>query len=230
MRAVLIPVKGLSNAKQRLAPHFSIEERIALADALWQDFLEVIAGVRGVDRVFVVSSEARVLERAKQIGWEAIPESEQVSESDSVDFASHWCAERGVVALLRLPVDLPLVEPRDIEEIFEQMPPAPGTLLVSSRDGDGTNALLRTPPTLFPSHFGPGSFRRHLAEASRCGAQVRIVRNPRLELDVDELDDLSVLSEYQLRSTAIRAWLRAHGFDGAARKAAGVGVLSRNPS
>jgi 2-phospho-L-lactate guanylyltransferase len=230
MRAVLIPVKELSNAKQRLAPHFSIEERIALADALWQDFLEVMAGVRGVDRVFVVSSEARVLERAKQIGWEAIPESEQVSESDSVDFASRCCAERGVDALLRLPVDLPLVEPRDIEDIFEQMPPAPGALLVSSRDGDGTNALLRTPPTLFPSHFGPGSFRRHLAEASRCGAQVRIVRNPRLELDVDELDDLSVLSECQLRSTATRAWLRARGFDGAARKAAGVGVLSRNPS
>ncbi|MFY9531660.1 MAG: 2-phospho-L-lactate guanylyltransferase [Candidatus Acidiferrales bacterium] len=230
MRAVLIPVKELSNAKQRLAPHFSIEERIALADALWQDFLEVMAGVRGIDRVFVVSSEARVLERAKQIGWEAIPECRQISESDSVDFASLWCAERGVDALLRLPVDLPLVEPRDIEDIFEQMPPAPGALLVPSQDGDGTNALLRTPPALFPSHFGRGSFQRHLAEASRCGAQVRIVRNPRLELDVDELDDLSVLSARRLRPTRTRVWLLAHGYDGVAQKAAGVGVLSRNPS
>jgi 2-phospho-L-lactate/phosphoenolpyruvate guanylyltransferase len=229
VRAVLIPVKELSNAKQRLAVHFSREERIALADALWQDFFDVIVSTPSIERVFVISMEARVLERTRRLGWEAIPESEQLSESDSVDFASRWCGERGVDALLRLPVDMPLVEPRDIEEIFEQMPSASGTLLVPSRDGDGTNALLRTPPTLFRSHFGPGSFKRHLAEASRCGAEVRVLRNSRLELDVDELDDLRALSAWELRPTATRSWLHAHGF-GAAQKVAGVSAASGNPS
>ena len=118
MNAILIPVKELAQAKQRLAAHFSPERRIALADALWQDFFDVVAAVRGVDRVFVISIEPRVRQRAGQFGWEVIPESRQTSETDSVDFASRVCAHFGVRALLRLPVDLPLAGPTDIEGIW----------------------------------------------------------------------------------------------------------------
>ncbi|MGH9683028.1 MAG: 2-phospho-L-lactate guanylyltransferase [Candidatus Acidiferrales bacterium] len=211
-KALLIPVKTLANAKQRLAARFSSEERIALADALWQDFFEVVRATRGIGRIVVVSAESRVLDRATQFGWETLPESRQKSESDSVDFASRWCAERGVAALLRVPVDLPLVEPADIESLFDRLPDAPATVLVPSRDGDGTNALLRTPPAHFPSRFGPGSFALHLAEAARCGSAVRIVRNQRLEFDLDELDDLQSVSAGALRPGATRDWIFRHGF------------------
>lgn len=176
MKAILIPVKELSKAKQRLAAHFFPEQRIELADALWQDFFDVVAAVRGVDRIFVISAEPRVLQRARQFSWEVIPETRQTSETDSVDFASRVCAHFGVKALLRLPVDLPLVGPTDIEAIWRGLPVGPSTVIVPSRDGDGTNALLRTPPSLFPSHFGPGASpsiwvkRSSAAHASRfCG-------------------------------------------------------------
>ena len=211
-KALLIPVKELSNAKQRLAAHFSSEDRIALADALWQDFFEVVRATRGIDRIVVVSAESQVLERARNLGWESLPEYQQKSESDSVDFASRWCQERGVAALLRMPVDLPLIEPVDIESLFECLPKSPAAVLVPSRDGDGTNALLRTPPALFPAHFGPGSFALHVAEAQRCGAGVHVIRNQRIEIDVDELVDLQFLSACELRPNATRDWLLAHGF------------------
>ncbi len=211
MRGLLIPVKEFSNAKQRLAAHFSAAERRSLAEALLEDLFQVVARTRGIAQVFVVSAESCVLERARRMGWETIPEAQQVSESDSVDFASRWCAERGVLAVLRIPVDLPLIEPRDIEALFEQLPPAPAAVLAPSRDGDGTNALLRTPATLFPSHFGPGSFAQHLQEAARCGARTKIVRNPRIELDVDELEDLRVLAACEIRQGATRDWLVRHG-------------------
>lgn len=212
INALLIPVKEVSKAKQRLTAHFSPVERIALADALWQDFFDVAAAARNVDKVFVVSAEPRVLERALSFGWEVIPESRQISESDSVDFASRWCVERGVDALLRLPVDLPLIQHCDIESLFSGLPSRPATVIVPSRDGDGTNALLRKPPTLFASRFGPGSFAKHLAEASRCGSQIRVVRNPRLEVDIDDTEDLRVLSAHDVRANATHAWLQAHGF------------------
>jgi 2-phospho-L-lactate/phosphoenolpyruvate guanylyltransferase len=216
----LIPVKTLSNAKQRLAAHFSADERFALADALWQDFFEVVRMTRGIDRIVVVSAEARVLDRARSFGWDALPEPQQKSESDSVDFASRWCAERGLEALLRLPVDLPLIQPADISSLFESLPEAPATVIVPSRDGDGTNALLRTPPALFPSHFGPGSFALHLAEASRCGAATKIIRNARLEADVDDLRDLEFFNEMELCPSATSNWLAAHGFGHLSRRAA----------
>ncbi len=213
MRAVLIPVKDFSKAKQRLAADLPSAGRAGLARAMLEDVFATVAAVRGIDAVFVVSSEPLALERARTFGWATVQESRQLSESDSVDCASRFCAERGVRALLRLPIDIPLVEPRDIEALFETIESPPATLLVPSRDGTGTNALLRTPPALFPSHFGPGSFARHLSEAARCGARAQVLRNPRVELDVDDLEDLRILSRCSRRDTATHSWLAAHGIE-----------------
>lgn len=214
MKAILIPVKEFREAKKRLAPHFSSAERAALAEAMCEDFFGVVAATRCVERVFVVSKEPGVLVRAREHGWETILETRQISESDSVDAASQYCAAHGVEALLRLPIDLPLAEPQDIEAVFrkfdENFDGAPAAVLVPSRDGAGTNALLRTPPGLFPSRFGPNSFALHLAEAERCGARICVLRNARLELDVDELEDLRNVHMHLRPSSATARWCNAH--------------------
>lgn len=216
MKAILIPVKEFREAKKRLAPHFSAADRAALAEATCEDFFQVVSAVRCVERVFVVSKEPGALARAR--GWETIVETRQISESDSVDAASQYCAAQGVNALLRLPIDLPLAEPRDIEAVFRKFDEkfdgncdrAPAVVLVPSRDGTGTNALLRTPPGLFPSRFGPNSFALHLAEAERCGARICVLRNARLELDVDELEDLRGVHMHLRPSSATARWCNEH--------------------
>ena len=217
MNAILIPVKEFREAKKRLALHFSPDDRSALAQAMCEDFFGVVDAVRSVDRVFVVSKEPQVLAWARQLGWETIAESRQISESDSVDAASRYCAGRGVQALLRLPVDIPLVEPADIEAVFERLGAAPTVILVPSGDGTGTNAILRSPPALFPSHFGPNSFVRHLAEAEASGVRAQVFRNPRLELDIDEWEDLRKLAPLVRHGSATARWLmeRAEALDAA---------------
>jgi 2-phospho-L-lactate guanylyltransferase len=85
--------------------------------------------------------------------------------------------------------------------------------IVPSRDGTGTNALLRTPPRLFASHFGEGSFAKHLAEAKRASAQIFLRRNFRLEMDVDDESDLHALLQYDLSATATGRWLQEAGLD-----------------
>jgi len=218
MKAILIPVKEFREAKKRLAPHFSSVERAALAEAMCEDFFEVVAATRCAERVFVVSKEPGALARARERGWETILETRQISESDSVDAASQYCAAQGVNVLLRLPIDLPLAEPQGIEAIFrkfnesfeEKFDGAPAAILIPSRDGTGTNALLRTPPGLFPSRFGPNSFALHLAEAERCGARICVLRNARLELDVDELEDLRGVHTHLRPSSATARWCNRH--------------------
>jgi 2-phospho-L-lactate guanylyltransferase len=193
MRAILIPVKDLSRAKQRLALAFPQAERTRLAQSMLRDVFAAVAQVGSADAVFVVSSDAGALHEAALRGWHILPETEQSSESASVDAASRVCAARGFTALLRLPIDIPLVRPDDVESLLAACPPAPGAVLVPSRDGQGTNALLRTPPDLFPSHFGPGSLEKHLAEARCRTAHIVILRNPRVEMDVDDHNDLQAL-------------------------------------
>jgi 2-phospho-L-lactate guanylyltransferase len=190
-----------------LTPH----ERFGLAQAMLADTIQAVRGVNRANRIFVVTNYEPAMEIAAKFGWEVLREEHQVSESASVDLASRLCSERGVTALLRLPLDLPLVQPRDIDDLLGTDWRAPATVMVPSRDGTGTNAILRTPPALFPSHFGPNSFGKHRSEAERVGARTIVLRNPRLEMDVDDEADLRALLHHDLTHTATGKWLEESG-------------------
>ncbi len=209
MTAILIPVKRFSDSKRRLSARLPPPARAALAAALCADFFEAVAQVGGA-RVCVVTAEGLVLERARALGWRVFAETEQISESRSIDAASRLCAQDGIGAVLRLPIDLPLAEPADIESLLQDESPAPSAVLVPSRDGTGTNALLRAPPDLFPSRFGPDSFGLHLDEAKKAGATVRIVRHERLGLDIDDIEDLRAAAPKVRRRSNLAAWLKSY--------------------
>ena len=176
-----------------------------------QDTILAVSSVQRTGKIFVITNYEPAMEAAAKYGWEILREEHQVSESASVDFASHLCAERGVTALLRLPLDLPLIQPRDIDELLAIECSAPATVIVPSRDGTGTNAILRTPPALFPSHFGPNSFAKHCGEAEQTGAKLIVRRNERLEMDVDDESDLRALLHHDLTHTSTGKWLEESG-------------------
>jgi 2-phospho-L-lactate guanylyltransferase len=211
MRALLLPIKDLGNAKQRLAGFLTAEERFGLANAMLADTIRAVRGVQKADRVFVVTNYEPAMVAARDNGWEILPEARQISESVSVDAASRQCEALGITAVLRLPLDLPLLQSRDIDELLAVDCAAPAVVIVPSRDGTGTNAILRTPPTLFPSHFGTGSLAKHCGEAERAGAQIFKRRNVRLEMDVDDEADLRALLLHDLSGTQTGAWLRTSG-------------------
>jgi 2-phospho-L-lactate guanylyltransferase len=211
VRAVLLPVKDLDNAKQRLTGVLTPAERTALAQAMLADTVGALRSVTRSQAIFVVTNYEPAMELAAQHGWQVLREEQQISESVSVDFASRLCAERGITHLLRLPLDVPLVRASDIDELLAVECVAPTVLMVPSRDGTGTNAILRTPPTLFPSHFGPDSFAKHRREAGRLGAQVILRRNARLEMDVDDETDVRALLQHDLSATLTGKWLEESG-------------------
>jgi 2-phospho-L-lactate guanylyltransferase (CobY/MobA/RfbA family) len=69
------------------------------------------------------------------------------------------------------------------------------------------------PPALFPSHFGRGSFAKHVGEAERVGAREVFRRNARLEMDVDDEADLRLLLKNDLSGTETGRWLRESGVE-----------------
>ena len=213
MRALLLPIKDLRNAKKRLMDVLTPAERFALAEAMLADTIGAVRGVRCAEKIFVITNYEPAMKLAEENGWEILPEEQQISESHSVDAASKLCEKRGVSGLLRLPLDVPLIRSSDIDELLGVECQAPSLVIVPSRDGTGTNAMLRTPPTLFPSHFGTGSFAKHLGEAENSHAQVIVRRNVRLEMDVDDESDLRALLEHDLTATETGRWLRASGVE-----------------
>lgn len=167
--------------------------RTRLALAMMEHTFAVVSTLEGIDAVAVVSNYAPAIELARRCSFEVIREYEQISESASVDFGSRELEVRGAAAVLRLPIDLPLLTPDDIQEVLSRDRPGPSVVIVPSRDGTGTNAILRRPPTLFPSQFGTGSLARHISEAEAAGAVVELVHNERIALDIDEPDDIQEL-------------------------------------
>jgi len=151
MRALLLPVKDLRNAKQRLVGILTPEERFSLAHAMLADTVTAMRNVKRADKIFVVTNYEPAMQAARKNGWDILSEDRQISESVSVDDASHRIEALGFTAVLRIPLDLPLIQSRDIDELLAVECSAPAMVIVPSRDGTGTNAVLRTPPTLFPS-------------------------------------------------------------------------------
>jgi len=221
MHALLLPVKDLTHAKKRLAGVLTPQERFGLAEAMLADTMRAVRGVQKTEKIFIVTNYEPVIRISEKQGWAVLRETQQISESHSVDAASRICEKRGVKGLLRLPLDLPLIQPGDIDDLLEVASEGAALVIVPSRDGTGTNAILRTPPTLFPSHFGNGSFAKHLAEAEHAGARVAIRRNVRLEMDVDDETDLRALLEHDLNGTVTGRWLRENGIDARFRSKAG---------
>jgi 2-phospho-L-lactate/phosphoenolpyruvate guanylyltransferase len=211
MRALLLPVKDLRNAKQRLVGILTPQERFALAHAMLADTFRAMRGVQRADKIFVVTNYEPAMQAARENGWHILSEDRQISESVSVDDASHRIESLGFTAVLRIPLDLPLIQSRDIDELLAIDFMAPAVVIVPSRDGTGTNAILRTPPTLFPSHFGSGSHAQHCAEADAAHAQIHHRRNPRLEMDVDDESDLRALLQHDLSGTHTGVFLNDSG-------------------
>ncbi len=193
-KALLIPVKDPERAKTRLADLLSADERRALAWTMFEDVARA-ASHASADRVALVTSYEPAIERARQSGWEVLIEEAQSSESASVDWASRRLAEMGFDAVMRLPADVPLVSAEDIDALLRVDLPKPAALMVPSREGTGTNAIIRTPPRLFASRFGPDSLALHKEEAARVGVQCLIVENARIALDIDEPADIRALIE-----------------------------------
>jgi len=204
---ILVPVKNLAHAKQRLSSVMNQPERTQLAQAMLHDVLEAIANW-GVLPCTVVTADSYACELADQLGMEVIPDPENPGETGAIEMATRICVERGCSSTLVFPADIPLLRPEEMSEIVKHAP-ARGTLLVPAGDGRGTNAAFRSPADLFPLRFGNDSFRPHLAAARAVNLPCVVIELPGVAVDVDRPDDLFQLAALP-GDTRAQQFVRAH--------------------
>lgn len=189
---ILVPVKNLGSAKQRLASMLDQSTRTELAHAMLRDVLEALSKVKSTP-VALVTSDVFALALARNYGFEIIPDSANKSETDAIEMATQVCESRGIRDTLVLPGDVPLVTAEEVERILAAAPEQ-GSVLVPSADQRGTNAAYRRPAGLFPLRFGNDSFQPHLSAARATGLPCVVIELPGIALDIDTLDDLLQLA------------------------------------
>jgi len=90
---ILVPIKNLADAKQRLSSILSSEERFALAQATCRDVLQALANWRDRPAVAVVTSDrfAREWRRFQFRGRG----DDNSGETNAIEMATAVCRERG---------------------------------------------------------------------------------------------------------------------------------------
>ena len=188
---ILVPVKILANAKQRLASMLDQSSRTELAHAMLEDVLDAVMK-SSADDVSLVTSDPFALELADRHQFEVIRDDSNLSETAAIEMATRICEARGIRTTLIIPGDIPLIEATDIRDIY-QAAPSNGTVLVPAADQRGTNAVLRRPAALFPLRFGNDSFMPHLTAAIAAHKTCVVLSLPRIALDIDTPEDLQQL-------------------------------------
>lgn len=192
--AAVLPIKNFGSAKQRLAPLLGAGSRHALAQAMFQDVLSSLRKVAAIEQIVIVASEPSV-EFAAEEQVVLLPDEVQDGQSSATVAGIDWATAAGFNRVLLVPGDTPLVTVEELSGLLDRAA-GDGTqvVIVPDRHGEGTNALLMTPPNAIAPSFGPGSLARHVTAAQEAGLAHRVEDVPSLGLDVDTEDDLAAVA------------------------------------
>jgi len=212
MRGILlIPVKDLSNAKQRLSAALDQAQRSQLAEAMLRDVLTAASGVRSRIDVALVTGDPRAKDLAAEFGFLVIEDTRNESETAAIEMATAWSEAQGYDTTIVIPGDIPLARSEELHQVLDAAPEE-GMVLAPAYDRRGSNCILRRPASIIPLRFGNDSFLPHCEAMRRTGKPLVIFELPGIGLDIDNPHELEMLIMREGDTYAqrlLRWWRRA---------------------
>jgi 2-phospho-L-lactate/phosphoenolpyruvate guanylyltransferase len=190
--ALLIPVKNLANAKQRLAEALDQTQRSQLAEAMLRDVMSAAAGVTDRLEVFLVTGDSRVQATAAEFNFGVIEDTRNESETAAIETATAWCELHGYDTTVVVPGDIPLITSAELHRVLEAAP-SEGAVFVPAYDRRGSNCILRRPASIIPLRFGNDSFQPHCEAMRKTGKPLIILELSGIGLDIDNPHELDLL-------------------------------------
>jgi 2-phospho-L-lactate guanylyltransferase len=189
----IVPVKPLRLGKSRLSGVLSDDERAALNRRFLEQTLDTLRNTPEISQMLVVSRDPAALAVARQYGARTVHEDGTPDLNSALTRATYLARQYASQGVLILPADLPLLTKEDLSYFLEFVGKPPCVVISPDRHDNGTNALLVSPGGMITCDFGTGSFERHCKAALLAGANLQVVRNERIMLDLDTPDDLEML-------------------------------------
>lgn len=200
---ILLPIKDLRGAKQRLSPLLTAEQRTSLARAMAEDVFDALRPFANDSGVSVVSGDAWASQQAKARGFSIILDDQQAGETEAIAMATSFAVAMGAAFTVVFPADIPLITSEEVRQLLS-LKPQQGCVIAPAADQRGTNGILRSPGDLIPLKFGNDSFLPHLAAARATGHEVIVRKFRGIGLDVDRPEDLFALMRRPIECRAQR--------------------------
>ncbi len=183
----VVPLKALHAAKGRLAATVDSDRRREIVAWMAERVLLACAGAGSVSAVLVVAGDAEAARLARGLGAPALVVAEPGLRAalDAADAVTAAAAATLVVA-----ADLPLVVPADLDAVVAAAEGSERIVVVVPTLDGGTGALLRRPPDVVRTAYGPGSAEAHVRLAAAAGVPARRLEVAGLAADVDTPEQL----------------------------------------
>jgi len=178
----IVPLKALDSAKGRLAGAMDAQGRRRVVDRMLRSVLAACNDCASVTDMLVVAGDKPAARLAAAAGARVLIEPEPgldaaLAAADAVTSQAH--------VTLVVAADLPLATGADLDRVFAAAADAGQAVVVApTRDG-GTGALLRRPPSIIATAYGPDSAAAHLLLAAVAGVAAIRVDVAGLAHDVD---------------------------------------------
>lgn len=189
----IVPVKRFENSKSRLASLLGLQERMTLSELMLDDTLFTLAASGCFAHVLVVTGDLRAKDIAAGRGAKVIFEQSDAGVNSAVALADEYSAKAGAKATVVVPQDLPLMSAADIAGVCALANDNCIAVCPSARF-DGTNILLRKPPSAIATHYDNNSYENHLRAAKEAGISATIIESKNLMFDLDTPADAKELA------------------------------------
>lgn len=180
----IIPVSKFKNAKTRLSPFLSEEEREKLLKVMLQDVTDTLK--RYVDKIFIISRDEDVLNYAKSLKLDTILENENSNLNKALTQAMKFCKGKTRKVII-VPSDIPLIGKTNIAMLIEASKSL-DFIIVPSKGG-GTNMMIMKPMAIH-THFEGFSYKEHVNAAERKKLNPQVHDSLFMALDVNTTEDL----------------------------------------
>jgi 2-phospho-L-lactate guanylyltransferase len=187
--AAVVPVKRFTSAHGRLAEVVPAADRERLAESMFLDLLSKLRRSKSIDHSIIVTADETAARSARWLGHEVLMQSEDGGHSQAAVAGARAAAAEGFDRVAMLPIDCPLLDPRELDAHIGRSPRS--ALIVPDRHRTGTNALVLSPPDTFEPAFGPDSCARHVSRARAAGISFALTQIESLADDLDTPEDLA---------------------------------------
>lgn len=191
---IVIPMKGLSQSKQRLRHVLNVQQRETLSLTLFRNTLTFFAEHYPQYNLLVVTDNANIERIAMRLEACVYRETQCDGLNAALTKATQWSEQHGFTHQLIVPADIGKLNKQELDQVIATGLQQAEVVIATAKDL-GTNALMTSPPSAIPFAYGLQSSAKHAQLAHQANRRLEVLSLNDLSQDIDNPSD--ILDWYQ---------------------------------